>query len=61
MDHPIPDVPVTVTILVVSVAVVFTVWVPVIMYRAAIRHGRSTSESLTLAGVLMAVFVAWFG
>ena len=47
MDHPIPDVPVTVTILVVSVAVVFTVWVPVIMYRAAICHGRSTPSGLT--------------
>ena len=35
VDHPIPDVPVSITILVVSVAVVFTVWVPVIMYRAA--------------------------
>jgi hypothetical protein len=55
------DVPVSVTILVVSVAVVFTVWVPVMMYRAAIRHGRSTSESLTLAGALMAVFAVWFG
>lgn len=61
MDHPIPDVPVTVTILVVSVAVVLTVWVPVIMYRAAIRHGRSTRESLRLAGALVAVFVVWFG
>src|ERR1700747_281148 len=50
VDHPIPGVPVTVTILVVSVAVVFTVWVPVMMYRAAIRHGRSTREALTLAG-----------
>jgi hypothetical protein len=30
VDHRIPDVPVSVTILVVSVAVVFTVWVPVI-------------------------------
>ena len=57
MDHPIPDVPVTITILVVSVAVVFTVWVPVIMYRAAIRHGRSTRESARLAGALLAVFV----
>ncbi|HUH69757.1 MAG TPA: hypothetical protein VLZ05_13350, partial [Mycobacterium sp.] len=61
MDHPIPDVPVTVTILVVSVAVVFTVWVPVIMYRAAIRHGRSTSESLRVAGVFVAVFAVWLG
>jgi hypothetical protein len=61
MDHPIPDVPVTVTILVVSVAVVFTVWIPVIMYRAAIRHGRSTRESLRLAGALMVVLVVWFG
>jgi hypothetical protein len=61
VDHPIPDVPVTITILVVSVAVVFTVWVPVIMYRAAIRHGRSTRESLRLAGALMAVFAVWFG
>ena len=61
MDHPIPDVPVTITILVVSVAVVFTVWVPVIMYRAAIRYGHSTSESLRLAGALMAVFAVWFG
>ena len=61
MDHPIPDVPVTITILVVSVAVVFSVWVPVIMYRSAIRHGRSTRESLRLAGVLLAVFAVWFG
>jgi hypothetical protein len=30
VDHPIPDVPVSITILVVSVAVVFTGWVPVI-------------------------------
>jgi hypothetical protein len=59
MDHPIPDVPVTITILVVSVAVVFTVWVPVIMYRAAIRHGRSTRQSLGLAGALIAVFAVW--
>ena len=61
MDHPVPDVPVSVTILVVSVAVVFTVWVPVIMYRAAIRHGRSTSESQRLAGALVVVFAVWFG
>ena len=61
MDHPIPDVPVTITILVVSVAVVFTVWVPVIMYRSAIRHGRSTSESLRLGCALVAVFAVWFG
>jgi hypothetical protein len=61
VDHPIPDVPVSITILVVSVAVVFTVWVPVIMYRAAIRHGRSTSESLRLAGALVVVFEVWFG
>ncbi|MGB9304589.1 MAG: hypothetical protein WCB92_13195 [Mycobacterium sp.] len=61
VDHPIPDVPVSITILVVSVAVVFSVWVPVIMYRAAIRHGRSTSESLRLAGALMVVFAVWFG
>ena len=61
MDHPIPDVPVSITILVVSVAAVFTVWVPVIMYGAAIRHGRSTSESLRLAGALMVVFAVWFG
>jgi len=61
VDDPIPDVPVTITILVVSVAVVFTVWVPVIMYRAAIRHGRSTRESLRLAGAIVAVLVAWFG
>jgi hypothetical protein len=61
VDHPIPDVPVTITVLVVSVAVLFTVWVPVIMYRAAKRHGRSTSESLTLAGALIAVFAVWFG
>ena len=59
--YPIPDVPMTVTILVVSVAVVFTVWVPVVMYRAAIRHRRSTRESVTLAGALMAVFAVWFG
>jgi hypothetical protein len=61
LDHPIPDVPLTVTVLVVSVAVVFTAWVPVIMYRAAMRHGRSTRESLTLAGALLAVFAVWFG
>jgi hypothetical protein len=61
VDLPIPDVPVTVTILVVSVAVVFTGWVPVIMYRTAIRHGRSSSESLTLASALAAVFVVWLG
>ena len=61
MDHPIPDVPVTITILVVSVAVVFTVWVPVIMYRSAVRHGRSTSESLRLGCALVAVFAVWFG
>jgi hypothetical protein len=61
VDHPIPDVPVSITILVVSVAVVFTVWVPVIMYRAATRHGRSTSESQRLAGALMVVFAVWFG
>ena len=61
MDHPIPDVPVTITILVVSVAVVFTVWVPVIVYRSAIRHGRSTSESLRLGCALVAVFAVWFG
>jgi hypothetical protein len=61
MDHRVPDVPVTVTILVVSVAVVFAVWVPVIMYRAAIRHGRSTRQSLRLAGVFIAVFAVWFG
>ncbi len=61
MDHPILDVPVSITILVVSVAVVFSVWVPVIMYRAAIRHGRSRGESLRLAGALMAVFAVWFG
>jgi hypothetical protein len=61
VDHPIPDVPVTITILVVSVAVIFTVWVPLIIYRAAIRRGRSTSESLTLAGALLGVFAAWFG
>jgi hypothetical protein len=59
--HSIPDVPASVTILVVSVAVLFSVWVPVIMYRAAIRHGRSTTESLTLAGGLAALFAAWFG
>jgi hypothetical protein len=61
VDHPIPDVPVAITILVVCVAVVFTMWVPAIMYRSAIRHGRSTSESLTLAGVLAALFAIWFG
>src|SRR5262245_63046939 len=61
MDHPMPDVPVTITILVVSVAVVFTVWVPVIMYRAAVRDGRSTYQSLQLAGALVAMFVVWFG
>jgi hypothetical protein len=61
VDHPIPSVPVTITILVVSVAVLFSVWVPVIMYRAAIRHGRSTSESRTLAGGLAALFAVWFG
>jgi hypothetical protein len=61
VDHPIPDVPVTITILVVSVAVVFTVWVPVIIYRAAVRHGRSTRESLRQAGALMAVFAIWVG
>jgi hypothetical protein len=61
VDHPIPDVPVTITILVVSVAVVFTVWVPVIMYRSAIRHGRSTNESLRLGCALVAVFAVWFG
>jgi hypothetical protein len=61
MDHPIPDVPVTITILVVAVAVVLTVWVPVITYRAAMRHGRSTGESLRLAGALIAVFAVWFG
>jgi hypothetical protein len=61
VDHPISDVPVSITILVVSVAVVFTVWVPVIMYRAAIRHGRSTSESQRLAGALVVVFAVWFG
>jgi hypothetical protein len=61
VDHPIPDVPVTITILVVSVAVVFTVWVPVIMYRSAIRHGRSSSESLRLGCALVAVFAVWFG
>jgi hypothetical protein len=61
VDHPIPDVPASITILVVSVAVAFTVWVPVIMYRAAIRHGRSTRESLRLAGALLVVFVVWFG
>jgi hypothetical protein len=54
-------VPLTVTILVVSTAVVFTAWVPVIAYRAAMRHGRSRSDSLTLAGALAAVFVLWFG
>jgi hypothetical protein len=61
VDHLIPNVPVSITILVVSVAVVFTVWVPVIMYRAGIRHGRSSSESLRLAGALMVVFALWFG
>jgi len=61
VDHPIPDVPVTITILVVSVAVLFTVWVPVIMYRSALRHGRSTSESLRLGCALVAVFAVWFG
>ena len=61
VDRLIPDVPVSVTILVVSVAVVFTVWVPVIMYRSAIRHGRSTSESLRLGCALVAVFAVWFG
>jgi hypothetical protein len=60
VGHSISDVPVSVTILVVSVAVVFTLWVPVIMYRSAIRHGRSTTESLRLAGALAAVFVVWF-
>jgi hypothetical protein len=60
VDHPIPDVPVAVTVLVVSVAVVLTVWLPVIMYRAAIRHGRSTRESLRLAGALAAVLAVWF-
>jgi hypothetical protein len=59
VDHPIPDVPVTVTILVVSVAVVFTVWVPVIMYRAAIRRGRSTSESLRLPRSLRPCRGSW--
>ncbi|WP_406816577.1 hypothetical protein [Mycobacterium sp. M23085] len=33
---------------------------PVIMYRSATRHGRSTRESLRLAGALMAVFAVWF-
>jgi hypothetical protein len=61
VDHPMPGIPVTVTVLVVSVAAVFTVWVPVIMYRAAMRHGRSTGESLTLAGALAAIFAIWFG
>jgi hypothetical protein len=61
VDHPVPDVPMTITILVVAVAVVFTVWVPVIVYRSAIRHGRSTSESLKLVGALMAVFAVWLG
>ena len=61
VDHTISGVPVTITILVVSVAVVFTVWVPVIIYRAGLRHGRSTSASLRLAGALMAVFAVWFG
>ena len=61
MDHPIPDVPLSITILVVSVAVLFSVWVPVIVYRSAIRHGRSISESLRLAGALVAVFAVWFG
>jgi Na+/proline symporter len=60
MDHPIPDVPVTVTIVVVAVAVVFTVWIPVIMYRAATRHGRSTRDSLRLAGALMVMLMVWF-
>ena len=27
----------------------------------AIRHGRSTSESLRLAGALVVVFAVWFG
>ena len=36
-------------------------WVPVIMYRAAIRHGRSTRESQRLAGALVVVFAVWFG
>ena len=27
----------------------------------AIRHGRSTSESLRLAGALMVVFAVWLG
>jgi hypothetical protein len=31
------------------------------MYRSAIRHGRSTRESLRLAGVLLAAFAVWFG
>jgi len=31
------------------------------MYRAAIRYGRSTRESLRLAGALMVVFAVWFG
>lgn len=61
MDHRIPGVPATITILVVSVAVVFTVWVPVIMYRAARNHGRSTRESRILAGILGAVLALWFG
>ena len=61
MDHPLAEVPVSITILMVCVAVVFTVWVPVIMYRAGIRHGRSTRESLGLAGALMVVFAVWFG
>jgi hypothetical protein len=54
-------VPVSVTILVVSAGVFFTMWVPVIMYRSAIRQGRSTNEALKLAGTLMAVFAIWFG
>jgi hypothetical protein len=61
VDHAISGVPATITILVVSVAVVFTVWVPVVIYRAAIRHGRSTGQSLRLASALMAVFAVWFG
>lgn len=60
MGHLIPDVPVAVTMLVVCVAAVFTMWVPVIIYRAALRHGRSTRESLRLAGALVAVFALWF-
>ena len=39
---------------------VLPVWVPVIMYRAAIRHGHSTRESLRLAGALIAVFAVLF-